>query len=421
MTNRLRMVRYFYKLGRILFLFIMIIISCSPEEESLYAENVPVTPDNKKEYAGLIDYFTDLGTLNINIVANGNYPGKNDPAFIKDISSPNFAYCHPDVQYFPNGFNGYKYWMVFTPYFGTIGELHVSERFENPTIAVSNDGINWNSPYGVTGPLQRTPSTNESFPEKKGGAKHGFWSDVDWTFENGKFSLYFRGSFIKAAALRERGEKSQNNSRKLLRNAQRTIVRQTSIDGVSWTPMEVAYTSNPPYSPKNNHIISPSIVYNGQGYISYEVENNISPNFPGNDPSYIIRRTSNNGLDFSGFKQSKVVNFINKPWAQVNSEYAPWHIQATYVDGYYFLCIAAGEVKKYTSESLYLAFSKDGLNYKVLPKPLAEHNTYRSCIFPMNINNETIDFGAIIAYKTGVFKYREFQLNKAKLDECFSK
>ncbi|MDH6251210.1 hypothetical protein M2347_000937 [Chryseobacterium sp. H1D6B] len=409
------------KLNILLFMLIIFTVSCSQQEESLFAENVTATPDNKKEYAGLIDYFTDLGTLNINVTANGNYQGKNNPAFIKGINAPNFGYCHPDVQYFPNGFNGYKYWMVFTPYFGAIGNGGVSERYENPTIVVSNDGLNWSSPNGVAGPLQRAPSLNESFPEKLNEPKQGFWSDVDWTYENGKFSLYYRGSFIRAATLRRRGAKSQNNSRKLVKNSQRTIVRQTSTDGIYWTPLEAVYTSDAPYSPKNNHIISPSIVYNGQGYVSYEVENNISANFPGNDPSYIISRTSNNGLDFSNFKQSKVVNFINKPWAKVNSEYAPWHIQATYVDGYYFLCIAAGEVRKYTAESLYLAYSKDGLNFKVMPKPLVEHDTYRSCIFPMNINNETISFGAVVAYKTGIFKYREFQLNKAKLDDCLSK
>jgi len=397
------------------------IISCSQQEESLYAENVPTTPDNKTEYGETTDYLTDIGTLNINMIANGNHPGKNDPGFIKNISTPDFAYCHPDVQYFPNGFNGYKYWMVFTPYFGTVGNIQISKRYENPTVVVSNDGIHWSGPNGVASPLQRTPSVNESFSEKKEEPKQGFWSDVDWTYENGKFSLYYRASFIKAVALKSRGAKSQNNMKKLAKNAQRTIVRQTSADGINWTPLEAVYTSDAPYSPKNNHIISPSIVYNGLGYISYEVENNISPNFPGNDPSYIIRRTSGNGLDFSKFKESKVVNFINKPWTKVSSEYAPWHIQATYVDGYYFLCIAAGEVKKSTAESLYIAFSKDGLNFKVLPKPLVEKNTYRSCIFPMSTNSENINFGAVIAYKTGIFKYREFQLNKAKLDGCLSK
>lgn len=418
-----RMSHYVGKLKLLLFLLIIFMNSnsCSQQEENLVAENIPTIPDNNIEYGGVVNYLTDIGTLNINVAANGNYPGINDPAFVKDINTPNFAYCHPDVQYFPNGFNGYKYWMIFTPFLGVIGNVRESERYENPTIAVSNDGINWSNPSGVATPLQRAPSMNEAFPEKEGAAKYAFWSDVDWTFENGKFSLYYRASFIKGSALKNRGAKSPNNVEKLKYNAQRTIVRQTSKDGIHWTPIEAAYTSNPPYSPKNNHILSPSIVYNGNEYVSFEVENNISPNFPGNDPSYIIQRTSKNGLDFSNFKQSKVVNFINKPWTKVNSEYAPWHIQATYVDGYYFLCIAAGEVKKYTSEMLYLAYSKDGLNFKVLSKPFVEQNTYRSCFFPMNVNSETIDFGAIIAYKSGVFKYREFQLNKKKLDACLSK
>jgi hypothetical protein len=65
-----------------------------------------------------VNYLTDIGTLNINAIANGNYPGINNASYIKDINSPNFSYCHPDVQYFPNGFNGYKYWMIFTPFLG---------------------------------------------------------------------------------------------------------------------------------------------------------------------------------------------------------------------------------------------------------------------------------------------------------------
>lgn len=239
---------------------------------------------------------------------------------------------------------------------------------------------------------------------------------MDWNYENGRFSLYYRASMVTAAALKRRGAKSENNFRKLLFNAQRTIVRQTSIDGISWTPLEAVYTSNPPYSPKNNHVISPSVVYDGARYISFEVQNNISPNFPGTDPSYIIRRTSVNGLDFSDFRHSKVINFINKPWTNLGPENAPWHIQATYFDGYYFLCIAAGAVKKYTSETLYLAVSKDGLNFKVLPKPLVEKNAYRSCIFPMGNDGDKIDFGAIIGFKNGVFTYREFHLNKSKLE-----
>lgn len=406
------------KIASCSFIILAIILACSEIEEPFFPENVPVVPDNNKEYTGIIDYFTDKGMINIKTFANANHPGENDLSLIKDISNPNFSYCHPDVEYFPNGFNGYKYWMVFTPYFGAVENVQISKRYENPTVVVSNDGLNWTPPTGNSGgPIQMTPGIHESFREKKGEEIQGFWSDVDWNYNNGKFSLYYRGSMIKAEALKKRGEKSYNNYKKLMRNAQRTIVRQTSTDGVSWTPLEVAYTSNPPYSPKNNHVISPTIVYNGAQYISFEVQNNISSNFPGNKPSYIIRRTSVNGLDFSEFRQSKVVNFINEPWIKVNTQYAPWHVQATYAEGYYFLCIAAGDVKKCTSEILYLAVSKDGLNFKVFPKPLADKNAYRSCVFPMHSNAEKIDFGAVIGFKNGVFTYREFHLNKLNLNQ----
>ncbi|PTT33758.1 hypothetical protein DBR28_14265, partial [Chryseobacterium sp. HMWF028] len=386
-----------------LFALLNLLTSCTEIEEKFFPENVPSVPDNKKEYTGTIDYLIDKGVVNIRTIANANHPSNNDASLIKDISSPNFSYCHPDVEYFPDGFNGYKYWMVFTPYFGAVENIQISKRYENPTVVVSHDGLNWESPAGLHNPLQRTPGVQESFREKKGEEIQGFWSDVDWLYENGRFFLYYRGSMIKASALRKRGSKSRNNFQKLLVNAQRTIVRQTSIDGISWTALEVAYTSNPPYSPRNNHVVSPSIIYDGVRYISFEVQNNISPNFPGDEPTYIIRRTSVNGLDFTGFRQSKAVNFINKPWKNINLQHAPWHIQACYVDGYYLMCIAAGEVKKYTSESLYLAVSKDGLNFKVFPKSMVDKNAYRSCIFPMNSDSEKMNFGAVIGFKNGVF------------------
>ena len=44
---------------------------------------------------------------------------------------------HPDVVYFPNGQDGYKYWMVHTPY------TNPTQGKENPSIVRSNDGVTW--------------------------------------------------------------------------------------------------------------------------------------------------------------------------------------------------------------------------------------------------------------------------------------
>lgn len=388
--------------------------SCKKDAEVFYAEDVPLI-EVVKDYSDLT-FFEDDGKVNINTVANGNYPGVSDSRFIKNISGENYAYCHPDVQYFPEGFNGYKYWMVFTPYFGSIGTQQESKRFENPSIVVSNDGLNWTDPPGITNPIAKTPSNTESFPENRTDPIQGFWSDPDLVFSNDQFSLYYRGCMVTAQALKNRGAKSQNNATKLTSNAHRTVVRQTSTDGINWTPLEVAYNSNTPYTPQNNHLLSPTFVPTDSGIVSYEVELNTgAKNFRGKDPSYVIQRKSKDGLNFSIFKKSKIVNFINNPWVKINPKYAPWHIHATFVNGFYFLCLAVGDVKKYTADQLYLGYSTDGLNFEVLPTPLVEQNAYRSAIFPMSSDRQVIRFGAIVAYKTGMFKYREFTLNKSEI------
>lgn len=51
---------------------------------------------------------------------------------------------HLDIYYNSAGWNGYKYWMAYTPYFnGTAG-------LENPYIVVSQDGTGWIKPCGTS-------------------------------------------------------------------------------------------------------------------------------------------------------------------------------------------------------------------------------------------------------------------------------
>jgi N-acetylneuraminic acid mutarotase len=51
---------------------------------------------------------------------------------------------HPDVIYFPGGYDGYEYWMAYTPYPPT--------SLENPCIVRSHDGIRWTD-AGITNPV----------------------------------------------------------------------------------------------------------------------------------------------------------------------------------------------------------------------------------------------------------------------------
>lgn len=58
---------------------------------------------------------------------------------------------HPKVLYFEEGWKGYEYWMAYTPY--PLG----STQDENPCIAVSHDGYQWFTPYGLENPLAPCP------------------------------------------------------------------------------------------------------------------------------------------------------------------------------------------------------------------------------------------------------------------------
>lgn len=58
---------------------------------------------------------------------------------------------HPSVQYFPHSWNGYKFWMAYTPYPGT--------AYENPVIVASNNGYDWETPAGLVNPISPAPVT----------------------------------------------------------------------------------------------------------------------------------------------------------------------------------------------------------------------------------------------------------------------
>ena len=75
---------------------------------------------------------------------------ENNPLSIPQYSSDGVV--HPDVLYFPDGMDGYKYWMVYTPY--------PPESTEDPSIVRSNDGITWTD-TGISNPV--IPNGGESW------------------------------------------------------------------------------------------------------------------------------------------------------------------------------------------------------------------------------------------------------------------
>ncbi|TWI21547.1 MULTISPECIES: hypothetical protein [Sphingobacterium] len=58
-------------------------------------------------------------------------------------------------------------------------------------------------------------------------------------------------------------------------------------------------------------------------------------------------------------------------------------------------------MRNQTSDMNYLAYSKDGLHFRVFEKPLAAANVYRSSVFPKTSYSKSIELGAVIGYKSG--------------------
>ncbi|MGN1450514.1 MAG: hypothetical protein ACI4XQ_00290 [Eubacteriales bacterium] len=75
-----------------------------------------------------------------------------EPLNIKTYDGYNQA-CHPKVLYFEDGWNGWEYWMAYTPY------PYCDDDYENPCIAVSHDGIEWTEPEGISNPVTGFPPT----------------------------------------------------------------------------------------------------------------------------------------------------------------------------------------------------------------------------------------------------------------------
>lgn len=137
---------------------------------------------------------------------------------------------HPDVVYVPQGWNGYTFWMAYTPY-------PANDR-ENPHVACSDDGITWSVPAGGTNPI--APLSEAT------AANHSYWSDTDMVLVGDTMWLYFRGAGNSASI-------------------DETIWRKTSTDGITWTEkqriLDTPLKANP-----NVKIVSPAVQRFGSSY-----------------------------------------------------------------------------------------------------------------------------------------------------------
>ena len=139
---------------------------------------------------------------------------------------------HPKVLYFPDGWNGHKYWMAYTPYPGN------NNQEENPCITYSDDGIHW-SEEGISNPIARTEYDS------------CWYSDVHLVYipETGTMELWVRWCSPNGDDGKEPGWEG--------------VYRWKSKDGVNWTDKEYLYHT---VDTEFASMLSPVVIYDEGKY-----------------------------------------------------------------------------------------------------------------------------------------------------------
>ena len=245
---------------------------------------------------------------------------------------------HPSVVYFPDGWNGYRYWMAHTPYPAS------NDTHEDPNICASHDGVKWVVPSGLVNPLDNAPG----YPK--------YNSDTDLVFAMGKLWCFWRYQDTGAGAT------SQN------------IFVRTSTDGVTWTPKQLVQQSNNTIKQYN----SPTFVFENGRWTMWAVDIAVSP-------YRMVRCVSNGDSPLLGKWGPETVCSV-----PAVSGRDLWHVEIKRVGqklvGILSDCVAG---QNGALGDLYLIDSVDGLTWRrggsqLIPRTLAGQHTalYRSSFVP---------------------------------------
>jgi hypothetical protein len=242
---------------------------------------------------------------------------------------------HPSVKRFPEGFNGWRYVIAFTPYPGS------DDAAEDPCIAVSQDGTHWETPAGFTNPLDNQAggtlynSDTEVIVDRDGATLHCLWRTVDATKE----TLYLR----------------------------------STTDLVTWTAKQQILQ----VTKASLNILSPTVQWDGTQWVMWTV--NAVP-----DPNTLVRRTCST---LTGTWSAPTVCTVTG----IPSGSDLWHVSVLKLGSQYIglLNTADSGTHGTSGGQLYLMRSTDGLAWtfaaeEATPPTLTGNydSLYRGCLVP---------------------------------------
>lgn len=216
--------------------------------------------------------------------------------------------CHPKVLYFPNKWNGWKYWMVFTPY------PNGNDKYENPSVLVSQTGHKWVTPKGLINPVVSGLNQNNC---------HLSDPHILFNEKTNAMELWYRATYF---------------------DVEDRIIRVTSKDGVNWSSSQDMIHF---YGVRE--CFSPTVIFEDNKYKMWYVDQNLKC-------MYI---QSGDGTHWSPPKEVGL---------NLTDSYVPWHIDVIKTDLGYEVLVSAFKLKEAVLNNRVLMWgtSTDGLSFNNL-------------------------------------------------------
>lgn len=229
---------------------------------------------------------------------------------VRTYYAGNNQVTHPSVISFSETWNGYKYYMAYTPYpYGNGSE-------ENPCLAVSNDLINWVKPEGLINPIawcEETECDELKDPHLL------YRKDLD------QIEMWYLGRI--ASSIEEKGPLY--------------CFRKISKDGRHWSEYEVVFCFGTEVR------VSPSVYWNGLLYDFWCISNK------GKTGGELYHMQSVDAQIWSELQKCDVPSSL---------ETQMWHGSVSkYHDQYYLVWVGNGKKSK---NKIYFAESQDGIHYQ---------------------------------------------------------
>lgn len=145
---------------------------------------------------------------------------------------------HPSCLYFKEGWNGYKFWFVFTPYKG------MNDAIENPCVYVSQDGYHFTPPYHNINPLD-----DITLPKEQ---EYNSDPELVYNSDFNRIECWWR------RVQRDKYPTDDGKNREI-------IYRRCTYDGRNWSEKEVMLDLKNPFD-ETRLCISPALIYEGGIY-----------------------------------------------------------------------------------------------------------------------------------------------------------